>query len=592
MGWPRQEAPTKHQRRLWQRYISSQFLPYGTLWKRVTTDSLRDLKAQLRHSTVPVDGSQDLALADLINNLPQGQRRLLTHISQCVDDSEVRKASRSKGKLTIASDGGLKDTRGTFGWTISTGDNITLYEGAGPVDGPRDVANSTRCEIAGLAAPMLLLTLLVRHWGSKPKCKFRWVCDSKAALSNVNKHTTVPAPRRRQPENADFLSQIRWMKRESGIQPSQKWIKGHQPRKSAGSKSHDVQRNNRADELATWFRDSRISGQSREKTEHVPEERVSVSINGVRQVGQVEACIRFHINGYHLRSYLQSQYWWSNKEWDMIDIKVLGQFCRSLIPTKQVAHTKLMNDQRHTGVRRNRVATIKAASLMLCPCCKIIEETSDHVLQCKENPGRSEAIKAFRKSMDALGAPSITRTLKSKLLGWINEEPDAGDLSMVPPGHVPYVEAALHQQSRIGWPAASRGFFSNVWSELASQPDDATGTHNEARGSYTMRKVMKAVHTLSTQLWTARNHHLHSTTSTECKLLRQPDLVEIEQLHAQAHMVSADDRHFCERPLGDIVNASSSVRRRWLHYMRKARARFDLDGYKQMRMTDFFQHKG
>ncbi len=163
---------------------------------------------------------------------------------------------------------------------------------------------------------------------------------------------------------------------------------------------------------------------------------------------------------------------------------------------------------------------------------------------------------------------------------------------MVPPGHVPYVEAALHQQSRIGWPAASRGFFSVVWSELASQPDDATGTHNEDRGSYTMRKVMKAVHTLSTQLWTARNHHLHSTTSTECKLLRQPDLAEIEQLHAQAHMVSADDRHFCERPLGDIVNASSSVRRRWLHYMRKARARFDLDGYKQMRMTDFFRHKG
>ncbi|KAI2497785.1 hypothetical protein MHU86_16727 [Fragilaria crotonensis] len=216
-GWPRQEEPTSTQRRLWKRYLSSQFLRYGLLWKRVPSDSLREVKARLKSPTVPLEGSRDLALADMITHLPQGQRRLLTHISQLVDDSAVWNASRSKGKLTIASDGGLKDIRGTFGWTISTSDNTVLFEGAGPVDGPRDVAkNSTRCEIAGFAAPMLLLTLFVRHWGLKYKCKFRWVCDSKAALANVTKHTKVHEPCRRQPENADFLSQIRCLKRESG----------------------------------------------------------------------------------------------------------------------------------------------------------------------------------------------------------------------------------------------------------------------------------------------------------------------------------------------------------------------------------------
>ncbi|KAI2497820.1 hypothetical protein MHU86_16654 [Fragilaria crotonensis] len=411
-GWPRQEEPTSQQRRLWKRYISSQFLRYGTFWKRIPTDSLRDIKARrIKSSIEPLDGTNDVPFADMINSLPPYQRRLLTHINQCADDSAVWKASRSKGKITIASDGGLKDIRGTFGWTISTGDNTTLYEGAGPVDGPRDVANSTRCEIAGLAAPLLLLTLLVRHWGSKHKCKFRWVCDSKAALStNVIKHTKVHEQCKQQPENADLLSQIRSMKRESGIRVSTKWIKGHQTRKPAGSKAHDVQRNHRADELATWFRDHRTSGQSRDKTDHVQAERVSVCINGIRQVGQVEACIRFHINGYHLRSYLQSKHRWSNDVWDMIDIKVLGQFCRSLIPAKQVAQTKLMYDQRHTGVRRNRVATIKDPSLTLCPCCQQTEETTDHVLQCKENPGRRSAIKGFRKSMDVLAWSDISHT--------------------------------------------------------------------------------------------------------------------------------------------------------------------------------------
>jgi hypothetical protein len=117
-----------------------------------------------------------------------------------------------------------------------------------------------------------------------------------------------------------------------------------------------------------------------------------------------------------------------------------------------------------------------------------------------------------------------------------------------------------------------------------------TGDYNASRGDFIMRKVLMAVHTLSVELWKARNHHLHSTKSLVCKQLRNPELVEITQLHENAHMINADDRHFCERPLEDIVNASSSVRRRWLHYMRKARARFELDGSTQTRMTDFFRH--
>lgn len=271
------------------------------------------------------------------------------------------------------------------------------------MDCPRDVAISTRCEIAGFAAPMILLTLLARHWGTKYKCKFRWVCDSKAALSNVNKHTKGHDHRRWQPENVDLLSQIRAMKSELGIRVPQKWVKGHQSTK-VGSQIHDVTRNNRAEELATWFRDHHLSGQSSEATDHIPEECVSVRINGIRQVGQIEACIRFHIYGYHLRSYLQSRHRWSNGVWwDTIDFKVLGQFCRSLTPSRQVAQTKLRYDQRHTGDRRQRVAKVKIPSLRLCPCCLTNKETPDHVLQCQETPGRRLAIQTFRKSMDSWG---------------------------------------------------------------------------------------------------------------------------------------------------------------------------------------------
>ena len=63
--------------------------------------------------------------------LPPSQKRLLSSVRLCSSAADVWEASRSKKNLTIASDGGLKDTRGTFGWTLSTSENIILYEGIG-----------------------------------------------------------------------------------------------------------------------------------------------------------------------------------------------------------------------------------------------------------------------------------------------------------------------------------------------------------------------------------------------------------------------------------------------------------------------------
>ena len=103
-------------------------------------------------------------LAGHYQTLSQPQRRLLSHVKQCVPADTVWKACRKKLYLTIASDGGLKDRQGTFGWTLSTPSNEVLYEGAGPIDGPSDVASSTRSEIGGYAAPLLLLTILAQLW--------------------------------------------------------------------------------------------------------------------------------------------------------------------------------------------------------------------------------------------------------------------------------------------------------------------------------------------------------------------------------------------------------------------------------------------
>ncbi|KAI2507938.1 hypothetical protein MHU86_6471 [Fragilaria crotonensis] len=119
--------------------------------------------------------------------LTHPQRRLWKRypvaISQSTRD-KLWEECQKKQKVTIATEGGLKGHQGTFGWVISTKANKVLMEGAGPVDGPLDTSNSTRCELGGYAASLIFLSLVHSRWGTKQhKCTFRWVTDSKVAIT-------------------------------------------------------------------------------------------------------------------------------------------------------------------------------------------------------------------------------------------------------------------------------------------------------------------------------------------------------------------------------------------------------------------------
>ena len=138
------------------------------------------------------------------------------------------------------------------------------------------------------------------------------VCDSRSSISNVAKHTGGSKSCRIQLSNVDLLSQVATSKLELGLPIHATRIEGHQSKQREGNK--DVAHNNRVDEeRATEYRERNLRRQSIERTDHIPETRVSIQSNGIRQVAQVEACIRFHINGYYrVHRYLQTHNEWSD----------------------------------------------------------------------------------------------------------------------------------------------------------------------------------------------------------------------------------------------------------------------------------------
>ena len=389
--WPCQVASTRHQKRLWKGYITrSSFLRYVSYWKTSLTSPVS--------TPNPADATQRLAthpnLDTYIAALPPIHRRLLADYQQVGTDLQVTRPFRGRSKLHLASDGGLHKTQGTHGWILSTGRHI-LFKCAGPVDGPHDLASSTRCELGGCASALLLLVSLSKLWGMKHRCSFRWYCDSKSAISRINRYCRRALKFNIMPYDADLLSLIKSLLSELRRKFTSIWAKGHQDSLTAYANLPLAARLNiDADFLTTRYR-QRGRLKSMERLPHEPSQQCSVTINGIRITGQYDESIRYHINGYHLKLYLQEQNQWSQLVWNEVDFQVFGAHFRRLCPARQATHMKVVHNQLPLGERRYRQASAPDDNLKLCPCCRHSEETMCHFLTCSLNPGLASSLQTL-----------------------------------------------------------------------------------------------------------------------------------------------------------------------------------------------------
>jgi hypothetical protein len=51
--------------------------------------------------------------------------------------------------------------------------NKVLFQGYGPVDGPKETNSSIRSKLVGLSAPYLLVTTMAKHWGLRHRSSLK-----------------------------------------------------------------------------------------------------------------------------------------------------------------------------------------------------------------------------------------------------------------------------------------------------------------------------------------------------------------------------------------------------------------------------------
>jgi ribonuclease HI len=221
-SWPRQQTPTKPQLRLWKGFIKSSYLRYIPYWKTPST------APTLAAPAVPVAAPTSFPsnLFSFLASLPKRQRRLMDQLEQWATDDQVWRAFRSRKRISIATDGGLAQKQGTHGWVISLGTR-TLFQCAGPADGPVGTASSTRSELCGYASAVTFLHNLSKILGIRLRSRFTWYCDSKAALARVRRFASRTSFRRRMPSDVDLLSLIQKYCLSLKCRFRHRWVKGH-----------------------------------------------------------------------------------------------------------------------------------------------------------------------------------------------------------------------------------------------------------------------------------------------------------------------------------------------------------------------------
>ena len=293
------------------------------------------------------------------------------------------------------------------------------------------------------------------------------------------------------PHDADLLSLIKSLLRELRCKFRSTWVKGHQDNLRAYEHIPCPARLNiDADFLTTRYR-QRGKLKSRETVSHEPTQQCSITINGVRLTGQYDDSIRYHIDGYHLKQYLQETNQWSKSVWDEVDFKVFGAHFRRLRPALQVTHMKMVHNQLPLGERRHRQASVQDDTLKLCPCCRTNMETMCHFLSCKLNPGKEKSLATFSADICNDDPHPVRYLLSSGIQHWYNQvsEPFQHDISSFPEHMRGDIELALASQARLGWYQATKGFFSNLWSQLAIRDMYHPTKTDELKGSIRMRQA-------------------------------------------------------------------------------------------------------
>ena len=264
-------------------------------------------------------------------------------------------------------------------------------------------------------------------------------------------------------------------------------------------------------------------------------------------------------------------------------------FHKRLRQALRVYHLKLVHDLLPLGSRRYREATTKDDQLKLCPCCRLVEETPTHYLQCQKNPAFETSLATMKSDILTTDTHPVRYLLADGLRHWSTSSlPFCPSITQYPPHFQPLLATALTSQTAIGWNNVCKGLLSGSWFQIA-QLGMIHATSDPRLGAARLKSIHQAFFDHTRRLWTARNSVLHSKDDSSLLSIRSTEAAEIKFYHSRPHLLRLGDQQYCQKPLERILNGPASTRRRWLRKVKQSSVELTKDGTRQSLITSFFR---
>jgi hypothetical protein len=530
--------------------------------------------------TVPIFHKEIKTLNAFIRNKSDWFKQVFPIIRQC--HPEPLQALLNASASHIASDGGLKYDNLTYGWVIATESEI-LWEGYGVV--PPALQNSTlRAEsYGGLAANHFYNAIhQYNHLPQQSRPTHFWTDSlslSQRLIKKLHEYSLRPtsclAPEFNSiNETAQLLS--------TTAKPRIHHVKGHQ---QGPDLTWEAQLNNRCDVLATEAR----TLPTPKSLSTIPTAVVTLTINGNEVPGSIQSSLRHAALSQDLCQYFQKKYNWNDSVVDYIDWTPHSRAIKRLRGRSSSMIQKFIHEwlpvNAHPG-------TALPTTGQLCPCCRLKNETQNHLLQC-QHPIMSKVWTESAQCLQDLMTKNNTDPFLKKLIIsaftiW-RTTPDPPRPEFLP---IRYHEL-FRTQSEIGWDQIIKGRLSIHW----VQHQDAFADINQLKisgetwASTTIRQIWEQF----SKVWKKRcqEHHGEGQTNSRQATLQRLE-PKVQAIYSMKDRLDQIDRTALSRPIQEILNLPSGILERWV----RRQEQFVRDGVARARrreknslrsITEFFQ---
>jgi len=447
----------------------------------------------------------------------------------------------------VATDGSNKNDEGALAWCCAnkqTGE--ILVQGRGRVSCAKTDSSSLRPELAALVNVIQFLNSNNEKMGND--CAISIHTDSANAIADM-KLSYYPTTKNVFENNIDMKIKLKNLLRKSPFQINLEFVEAHQDRLKPWEELDMTARLNcHVDQYAGGTYEDDRCGKHEEQVNFFPEMRISLSLPFTRPTANCVTQLTSFCNGHKAESQLARYWkiknvWLGNIEWDG-----LRKAIKRNRNNNQGMQCKLIHKQWPTMqmMMRNGMSLTS-----LCPLCKKVNESWDHVFQCNSQIATIERQKQVNNLRLELvkkkTKPILMNRILSAILQWTKQFPVRNQRPSMEEGQA--LEQAFQDQQRLRYENMFCGvvtkYFGDVQDEYYKQIGATAARLNKQEwNTHFIRSLLN----FSTEIWNARCEYVHegSKVTVEAQTRNMAQQLRYDIL-AHPWKLRIQDRHLLKR---------------------------------------------